>query len=136
MARPSLLTTADVGFVWEHAMAHRNALGVMSPLTRFSAVPYFIDPFTARRPADQWHFDHQQAHDDSQNHLPADYLGDIVVGTGVGANLVDSDLSDPWNRSWWTFKNHIEHFVGSNTILPQPQTPPPPPAPVWKFPFW
>ena len=32
MARPSLLSITDPGFVFEHAMAHRNALGVMAPL--------------------------------------------------------------------------------------------------------
>jgi len=136
MARPSLLNSSEPTFAFEHAMAHRNAMGVMSPLTRFSVIPYFIDPMTAQRSADWWLLDHQQAHNDAMNNLPASYLGPIVVGTGVGANLVDTNLTNPWTKSWWMFANHLEHYVGSNTILPQPTTPPPPPAPIWTFPFW
>ena len=119
-------------------MTHRDALGVMSPLVRFSVIPYFLDPLlNVGTPASFWHLDHQQAHNDAANNLPATYLGDIIpLGISIGANLVDSNLDDPWNRSWWTFINHMEHYIGSNTILPQPQTPPPAPAPVFTYPFW
>src|SRR5262245_17165608 len=134
MARPTLLNFHDPAFPWEHAMAHRNFIGVMSPLPRFTVIPYFIDPFTAKRPGDNWHMNHRRAHDDADDALPDKYLG--TVGFGVSGILVDSDLNDPVSRSWWTFINHTEHYVESNNILPQPQMPPPPPAPIWVFPFW
>jgi hypothetical protein len=134
MAAPSLLDMRDSGFAFEHVMAHRLYLGVMSPLTRFSVIPYFIDPMTAKRPADGWHLNHQQAHNDALNNLPAQYLGDIAAG--VGSDLADTNLDNPASRSWWTFFNRIEHYVGSNTILPQPVTPPPPPSPTFTYPFW
>ena len=136
MAHPTLLNMDDPWFEWQHAMSHRDFLGVMSPLTRFSVIPYWLEPITDQRPAGPWRFNHQQAHLDAMNNLPATYLGEIVPGTAVNANLVDSNLDDAWNRSWITFQNHMEHYVGSARILPAPQTPPPPPAPIIKYPFW
>lgn len=138
MSRVSLLNSNEAVFGFEHWMAHRDALGVMSPLVRFSVIPYFLDPLlNLGEPAGPWHFNHQQAHNDAANNLPATYLGDIVpLGIALGANLVDSNLNDAWNRSWWTFQNHIEHYIGSAVILPQPQTLPPAPAPMFTYPFW
>ena len=134
MARPTLLNANDPWFAFEHAMAHRLYLGMMSPLPRFSVVPYFMDPMTAKRPADGWNFNHQRAHDDADNVIPGSYLGPATLG--FSPNLVDSNLSDPWNRSWWTFINHMEHYVETDAMLPNPQTSPPAPAPTWTYPFW
>jgi hypothetical protein len=116
-------------------MAHREYLGVMSPLPRFSVIPYWVDPMTAKRPADNWHFNHQQAHDDADNAIPSTYMGPPAV-VGFSPNMKDANLSDPWGKAWWTFINNREHFVESNAILPAPQIPPPPPAPIIKYPFW
>lgn len=117
-------------------MAHRNALGVMSPLHRFSVIPYFIDPMVQNDPpAGAWHLNHQQAHNDAANHLPEEF-GSGILGIALWANLLDYNLEDPDSRAWWTFTNHLEHYVGSNTILPQSAPQPPPPAPQWTYPFW
>ena|SRR6516164_5242692 len=134
MTTPTLLNFDDPVFAFEHAMAHRIYLGMMAPLTRFSAVPYILDPITVRRPSDSWHLNHQQAHDDADNAIPGTYLGPAIVG--YSPNMKDANLADPWNRSWWTFMNHREHFIESSAMLPAPQMPPPPPAPHWAFPFW
>jgi hypothetical protein len=136
MSLASLLNPDEPAFAWEHQMAHRTNLGVMSPLTRFSVIPYWLDPLAnTEQPASAWHLDHQQAHNDSALHLPSAYLG-TAVGIELHANLVDYDLSNPEQRQWWAFQNQLEHFVGNNAILPQPQIPPPPPAPIFRFPFW
>lgn len=115
-------------------MAHRNALGVMSPLDRFSIIPYFVDPDLGdNRPASMWNLDHQQAHNDALNNLPSAF-GATTVGLRIGQNLVDSNLSDPEQRRWWTFQNHMEHYVGGNTITPNTYFPEP--AVQWIWPFW
>jgi hypothetical protein len=138
MARVSLLHMGDglgqrAAFELEHAMAHRNALGIINPLTRFSVIPYFIDPMQLQRPAQKWNLNHQQAHNDALTHLPAEF-GASTVGLFVGQNLVDTDMTNERQRKWWIFQNHMEHYVGGNTILPNVIFPPP--APQWIFPFW
>jgi hypothetical protein len=137
MALVTLLNINDPAFGFENAMATRNELGVMSPLTRFSVIPYFLDPImpVMPTPADWWNLNHQQAHNDAMNALPYAYLSDIDLSFAVGANLVDTDLNDPEERSWWTFINHLEHFVSSNAILPNPQIPPTE-GPIFVYPFW
>jgi hypothetical protein len=156
MAHVSLLNTQDPNFAFEHWNVHRQALGVMSPLTRFSLVPYFLDPIQdPNQPAGPWHLNHQQAHNDAENQLPTTYTS-RDSGVNFGSNLVDTNLSHAWNRSWWTFQNHLEHYVGNNTILPatdlyyevipdpipDPPNPPIQPPPywvqyrTWTFPFW
>lgn len=136
MSRASLINSLEPAFGFEHAMSHRNALGVMSPLTRFSAIPYFVDPFVQTdEPGGPWHFNHQQAHNDAASQLPPE-LGSTKRGIPNTASLLDYDFSDPDSRAWWTFVNHLEHFVGGNTVLPQSAPQPPPPAPQWKYPFW
>jgi hypothetical protein len=135
MAHPTLLNADDPWFSFQHAMNHRDFLGVMSPLTRFSGIPYFIDPFTARRPADNWHFNHQTAHDDADNAIPSTYMAPPAV-VGFSPNMKDANLANAWDKSWFIFLNHMEHFVESQAILPAPQIPPPPPAPIIKYPFW
>lgn len=132
MARVTLLHLGDpAAFDFEHAMAHRNALGVMSPLTRWSVVPYLLDPRqNSDVPASMWHTNHQQAHDDAQRALP-DYYGATSYGNlAIAGILADYDLSKPDQLRWWTFKNHMDHMIGGSTILPPGTTP------RWTFPFW
>lgn len=138
MSRANLLHMGDTPaqqavFAFEHAMAHRNAFGVMSPLNRFSVLPYFIDPMRKDAPAQKWNLNHQQAHNDALQHLPSEF-GSPTVGLFIGQNLIDTDLNDPRQRQWWIFQNHQEHYIGGNTILPNVNFPPP--APQWVFPFW
>jgi hypothetical protein len=129
-----MLNSDDPWFPWDHAFAHRNALGVMSPLDRFSSIPYFIDPMQdIATPGSMWHLDHQSAHNDALANLPTEF-GASTVGLFIGQNLRDTDLDDPRQRLWWTFQNHMEHYVGGNTITPNVQFPPP--APQWVYPFW
>lgn len=127
--------------VWEfdHAFAHREYYAVMAPLTRFSALPYFIEPLPPPTPpfptdADDWNLNHQQAHNDFALALPAFY-NDSSIGFGIpnSQNLVDSNLNDPETRTWWTFANHQEHYIANNAILPLPTTVAPnsPLAPGW-----
>lgn len=136
MSRASLLNSYEAAFAFEHMMAHRNAIGVMSPLPRFSVLPYWLDPLSGtNQPASPWHLNHQQAHNDAANQLPTEF-GSAKRGIGIWAPLLDYDFDDPDSREWWTFVNHLEHFVGGNTILPQSAPQPPPPAPQWTYPFW
>lgn len=132
MALVALLNPDDPAFAWEHAMAHRTALGVMSPLTRFGILPYFIDPQRdLNQRASPWHQNHQQAHGDQALHLPTEYAS-RARGVANWAILSEYDLSRSDSKQWWAFQNHLEHYVGSNSILP----PAPPPAPRWTYPFW
>ena len=135
MSRASLLNSYEPGFVFEHAMAHRNALGVMSPLPRFSVIPYFLDPMMLTEPGGVWQQNHMQAHADAAKQLPSQF-GSGTLGLAINANMLDYAFDDPDSREWWTFVNHIEHYVGGNTILPQSAPQPPPPAPQWTYPFW
>jgi hypothetical protein len=134
MARSVLLNSSDPWFPFEHAMAHRNALGIMAPLDRFSAIPYFVEPDLGdNRPASMWNLDHQSAHNDALDNLPS-YFGATTVGLRIGQNLIDSNLDDAEQRTWFTFQNHMEHMIGGDTILPN--TAFPEPAPQWRWPFW
>ena len=132
MALPSLLhyTDDELGrntFAFEHAMAHRNVLGAMSPLDAFSVVPYLLDPMqNTEIPATKWHQNHQQAHDDFNNALPT-YFGATTVGIRPAVNLIDYNLTDQRQLAWWTFSNQTEHFVAENSILPPL---------VLDYPFW
>lgn len=134
MSRVVLLNSRDPWFAFDHAMAHRNGLGVMAPLDRFSVVPYLLDPMSdISIPGGSWHLDHQQAHNDALANLPSQF-GAATVGLHIGGILRDYDLDNTRQRLWWEFQNHQEHYVGGNTILPSVQIPPP--APQWTYPFW
>lgn len=136
MSRASLMTRKDRTFAFEHAMSHRNALGVIWPLPRFSVIPYFIEPEVKERgkkPSSSWHLDHQQAHNDALANFPSQY-GSTQVGLHIGVDLRDYDLDRERTRKWWEFQNHMEHYVASNSILPT--TPAPYPTRQWRYPFW
>jgi hypothetical protein len=134
MSSLDLLNFNDPTFAFQHAMSHRNAMGVMSPLDRFSIIPYFIDPEqNVGTPGSMWHLDHQQAHNDALQHLPTEF-GAATVGLFIGQNLRDYDLDNEGQLKWWLFQNWAEHYVGGNTI--SPNVPLPPPALQWTWPFW
>jgi hypothetical protein len=106
----------------------------MAPLDRFSVIPYFIDPEqNVGTPGSMWHLDHQTSHNDALQHLPTEF-GAATVGLFIGQNLRDTNLDDARQRTWWTFQNHMEHYVGGDTILPNVYLPPP--AIQWQYPFW
>jgi hypothetical protein len=114
-------------FSFEHAMAHRGLMGSMSPLDRFSVVPYILDP--GKNNGD-WHQDHQQSHNDFQGVLPG-FLGGLGFNFPGGSHLhplppppasntlsqlgptifvQDYELSSKYEREWWTFQNHYAHL--------------------------
>ena len=120
-------------FVFEHMMAHRNYFAVMSPLTRFSVLPYLLDPMPVSVPiAGDWMLDHQQAHNDALNHVPV-HFGVATVGLAVGQILMDTDLNNASQRAWWTFQNHMEHYIANSTVLPHAFVPT---GVEWVYPFW
>ena len=139
-----LLNFDDPIYAFEHQMAHRQYLAIMAPLSRFSALPYFIEPWPFPLPplptfADAWNLDHQQAHNDFLANLPAFWASSTIgIPRPLNQNLIDSNLNDEANRTWWTFANHQEHYTSDNAILPLPTAVTPPPAwyPGVTFPFW
>lgn len=141
-----LLNIDDPLYDFQHAMSHRLYYAIMSPLTRFSVMPYFITPMPgAMPPATNWRLNHQRAHNDFANHVPADFSASRF-GIPAWANLVDTDLNDPGEREWFTFANFQEHYIADGTMQPFPTasalTPSTQPPPWWirtsgaKFPFW
>lgn len=144
----TLLNIDDPLFDFEHAMAHREVLAVMAPLSRYSAIPYFIEPWPQPfppfpAPGTDWRQDHQQAHNDLTVALPG-FWGADNIGFGIpqSQNLIDNDLNNPGSRPWWTFTNHMEHYVANTSIYPLPGTLPTAVAPGWwsevtvNYPFW
>jgi hypothetical protein len=117
-------------FEFDHLMAHRTNLGAMSPLTRFSLVPYQLDPATNKP---MWHLIHGQAHVDFTDTLPywyylvnPAYWPNEGVGIPSRQPLVDTDLENDEKRTWWTFVNHQEHLAAQNSAS----------FVEWVFPFW
>ena len=102
-------------FSFEHLMAHRTLQGSMSPMDRFSAAPYSIDPGYN---TGDWHQDHQQAHNDVQSVFPGYFGGFGFGGTGTGTVsqlgpafvMEDYNLDSPDQHRWWTFQNHYAHL--------------------------
>ena len=113
MANPTLLRFSR-SFDFEHQMAHRYFLGAMSPLHRFSTLPYWIAP---RRDGGMWRLTHQQAHRDAMTTLPF-YP---YTGVPMTQNLLDLPLSKKNSEqlSWWLFANHAEHYVGQTVMPPE-----------------
>ena len=149
-----LLNPDDPLYAFEHAMAHRELFAVMPALSRFSILPYLLDPaFDQEEPAWWWNQSHQQAHDDFNATLPSNFANgfttEVVVppppvppnpqlppyvqatpvqggtfGIPEAAILVEGSGRTAENRSWWTFVNHQQHFIANNAILPLPTTAP------------
>jgi hypothetical protein len=147
MGAVSLLRMGDspgerATFVWEHINAHRTFYAAMSPLARFTTMPYLLDPQpppTPRLNDAMWRLKHQQAHDDSMvtlptwpysviGRLPAEQVPDpLPLGLPTNQNLIDTDLDNPGRRNDWLFTNHNEHYVGT-TVMPA--------VSEWVWPFW
>jgi hypothetical protein len=83
-------------------------------LTRFSAIPYLIDP---QLNIGIWHLDHGQAHDDFTLALPGGFgfTGGIINPT---IDFVDMNFDNPDQLTWWTFANHQQHLI-AQSVLPQ-----------------
>lgn len=127
----------DPTFSFEHAQAHRTLLGSMSPLTRYSALPYLLSPNANN--SGMWHRDHQQAHSDFTDTLPGYFggfgfnlwgpiggTGGTVSQQGPAYNIEDYDLTSEPALNWWTFQNHYAHLNAQ-----QVQT-----SELWIFPFF
>jgi hypothetical protein len=143
MSLAALLNADDPLYNFEHQMAHREYFAIMSPLDRFSALPYHLDapPLDNQTPAGDWNLRHQIAHNDFTNALPP-FWDASQVGFGIPAdqNMIDGDWSAPGSRQWIIFVNHQEHFTANEAILPLPVTVPTPPG-WWsdvtlRYPFW
>jgi hypothetical protein len=98
-------------FSFEHAMAHRTLLGAMSPIAKFSLLPYQLDP--QRLDNSKYLLDHQQAHNDANS-------------TALDINSTNNLIDTTGNMRWWTFANHLEHFQMFNNL---PET-------LGPYPFW
>ena len=96
-------------FAFEHMMAHRELFGVMAPLDAFSVLPYLLDP---QDNGGKWHLNHGTAHADFIGALPS-YFGLTEIGLPTGQPLVDANLDNHEQRTWWEFTNHQEHKMAS-----------------------
>lgn len=113
-----LLNPDDPVFPFEHMMAHRRYFSQMSPLNRFSALPYLLDPpYDTNIRASLWHLNHQKSHTDFAASLPANYNA-TEIGLPLRQPLADSNLADPESRIWWSFAQHREHYLADQAILP------------------
>ena len=135
-----LVMTEPFTFAFEHAMAHRNFLGAMSPLDAFTAVPYFLDPPSA---SPMFHLYHNRAHQDALAPttalmtpvVPGERPGYIQSGPfqtelplGVPFPqdfLMNTPTPTQERQKWWTWTNQQEHLAGMD-ILPTEAT----------YPFW
>ena len=128
----TMTTADDQVFAFEHAMNHRTWFGAMAPLTRFSVLPYLLDPMqNTNIPAGQWNLNHQQAHNDALTTLPS-YYNAATYGLPIGHILVDTDLQNQDQLKWWEFQNLVEHQVATATVLPQFAAQ----NTRWVYPFW
>jgi hypothetical protein len=100
-------------FAFDHAMRHRDVLGAMAPLDRFTLIPYFVDPSTEKP---FWLLVHGQAH--------IDFTG--TLGIPTRQPLVDTNLANDEKRSWWEFVNNQEHMLAEDATVNATLT----------FPFW
>lgn len=142
MPLATLMNFNDPIYDFEHAMAHRAYYAVMSPLSDYSVLPYFIEPMPRTPPpppATNWRLNHQQAHNDYRAAIPG-YWGADSIGFGIpqSQNMIDSSFTDPSDMPWWTFVNHQEHYTANDAILPLSWTDPQ----TWlrgtepAYPFW
>jgi hypothetical protein len=107
--------SSAAAFGFDHAMRHRSHLGAMSPLDRFSLVPYQIDP---ERNEPFWHLVHGQAHIDFTDTLPSWWYllhprqwPNDGIGIPSRQPIVDTDLTNESKRNWWEFVNNQEHLA-------------------------
>lgn len=143
MAQVTILAPPTSGnlpaWQFDHMNVHRELFGAMSKpvvsishgphsrvigggLSRFSALPYVLDP---QRNTPGWHFDHGKAHADLDTSLPQVFG---ITSLGIldpTIDYIDSNLNSDSQLTWWTFANHQNHLAAA-TLLPQQLT----------FPFW
>ena len=106
-------TPNELAFFWfSEAMAHRTLLGAMSPLDRFTVLPYLLDPF---QDTGMWRLNQQQAQNDAMESLQ-------LTTIPAAQNLYDTDFSNPAQAAWFTFVNHLELYVAT-AQLPSPLKP-------------
>ena len=129
MSTAPLLNLDDPMWEFFEAMTHRQFLGAMFPLTRFSVLPYNLDPIPVYPgPAARfWMMNHQKAQTDAMTTIPTwgfagpglpPYPGTLDVNVPENQNLQDSHITIPDQRAWFTFINHQEMYVAS-TFLPE-----------------
>lgn len=94
-----LLNPDDPLFAFEHDQQTRALVAATGLLTSF-----VLDPtYDTNQPATKWHQDHQASH---STLLP-------LLGIPPNEILIDSDLANTSDRTWWTFANHQEHFYAN-----------------------
>ena len=100
-------------------MAHRRYFANMAPLDRFSALPYVLEPpYNTDIPASDWHLIHQTAHVNFAALVPATYNGDPREVAVLTQPLMDSDLSNTEELTWWSFAQHLQHYIADQALLP------------------
>jgi hypothetical protein len=116
MPLATLLNPNDPLFVFEHMMQTQALWTALTDTAGYSVLPYLLDPaYDTAIPASKWHLNHQQSHDDFNAALPAEY-GSTQIGIPQGAILLDSNLKNPDQLTWWTFINHQEHYIANSSI--------------------
>ena len=136
MSTANLLNINDPAFEFWEAMELRQFLGAMSPLTRFSVLPYLLDPMPEYPgPAIRfWMLNHQRAQTDAIGTIPTwgwpgpgfpPYPGALDVAVPENQNLQDIHFTNPAEQIWFGFVNHQELYVAS-TYLPE----------ILTYPFW
>jgi hypothetical protein len=127
-------TTERVTYAFEHAMAHRTLYAAMSPLSRFSVLPYLIDP---QQEGGKYLQNHQQAHWDAITTIPT-FPPEIGVITnpdgsltipsgGIGLSSNPILFAPELDKLWNVFANHTAHYNAMTTL---------PVAENQIFPFW
>lgn len=112
MSTATLINMDDPLWVFEEAMATRTLLGGMSPLDRFSVLPYLLDPMVDMP---FWRLNHQQAQDDAIRTLG-------VFTIPAPQPLQDNKLDSPTARAWFSFVDELEMRIATS-VLPSPLLP-------------
>ena len=120
MPLPSLLTMDDPSYFFDHQMAHRLPLGAMSPLDRFSPLPYILDPY---REGGWWRLLHSTAQDSFIEDLPSwpgsrgqEGWPNDGIGLASDQPLFAPDIFKPGHRKWFEFANFQEHRIAEASI--------------------
>lgn len=112
MSTANLLNMDDRIWAFEEAMAHRRLLTGMSPLDRFSVLPYLLDPMVDMP---FWRLNQQQAQDDAIRTLAA-------VAIPAPQPLMDNKLETPQERAWFSFVDEMELRIAAS-LLPELTSP-------------
>lgn len=108
----TLINMDDPMWAFEEAMGHRLLLGGMSPLDRFSALPYFLE-FQVGLP--MWRLNQQTAQDDAITTLGA-------VAIPAPQPVMDNRFETPDQRAWFSLTNEMETRIAAS-LLPRPTLP-------------